>query len=343
MKILAIDTSCDETSAAVTEGRRILSNVLFSQIDIHKEWGGVVPNLAKRAHEERIDAIIEQALTKADVTMDNIDAIAVTQGPGLAIALGVGISKAKELAKKHDKKLIAVNHMVGHIYSCFAQDPDGEPDVEFEFPYIAVLASGKHSELVLFTNHMTFEKVGVTLDDAIGESLDKAARMLIGPKAYPGGPLIEKLAKEGNTTWFELPVPMRKSSTLNFSYSGLKTALLYKVQDLTDEQLEEHRADLAASYQQAAFGSLILQLKRTMKKYNVKNIAVGGGVIANAFLRKSVQDIVEKEGGSVLYPQLPGLFGDNAAMIGIAADYQAEAGDFVEDINGLEREARKSL
>lgn len=343
MKILAIDTSCDETSAAVTEERRILSNVLFSQVDIHKEWGGVVPNLAKRAHEERIDGIIEQALSQADVTLEDIDAIAVTQGPGLAIALGVGISKAKDLALKHNKKLIAVNHMAGHIYSCFAQDVTGQPDIDFEFPYIAVLASGKHSELILFTDHMTFEKVGVTLDDAIGESLDKAARMLIGPKAYPGGPLIEKLAQEGDPTWFELPVPMRKSSTLNFSYSGLKTALLYKVQDMTDTELVEHRADLAASYQQAAFGSLILQLKRAMKKFNVKNIAVGGGVIANSFLRKSVQDIVEKQGGHILYPQLPGLFGDNAAMIGIAAYYQAQTGDYVENVEGLEREARKSL
>lgn len=343
MNILAIDTSCDETSVAVTNERRILSNELFSQIDIHKHWGGVVPNLAKRAHEERIDGVVELALKSAEMTMNEIDAIAVTQGPGLAIALGVGISKAKELAKRHNKKLIAVNHMAGHIYSCFAQDIDGNPDVPFSFPYLVLLVSGKHTELVLFEDHLIYRKIGVTLDDAIGEAFDKAARMIIDDKAYPGGPMIENLAKEGDPNWFVFPRPMAKSDTLNFSYSGLKTALLYKIRSMSNEEMDTHRGDLAASFQEAAYDALIIQLKRAMKKYSAKNIVVGGGVVASHTLQRKISEVVEEFGGTVEYPKLKGLAGDNAAMIGIVAYYYAEAGIFVEDVDQLEREARLSL
>lgn len=343
MNILAIDTSCDETSVAVTSGRRILSNELFSQISIHQQWGGVVPNLAKRAHEERIDGVIMSALDKAHMTMSDIDAIAVTQGPGLAIALGVGIAKAKELSAVHAKHLIAVNHMEGHIYSCFAQDDLGEPDIPFIFPYLVLLVSGGHTELVLFTDHLIYEKVGSTRDDAVGEALDKAARLIIDEKAYPGGPLLEKLAQTGDPKWFPFPIPMEKSDTLDFSYSGLKTAVLYKIQSMTETDIEAHRADLAASFQKAAFDALLMQLKRAMKKYDVKNIAVGGGVVANRYLQKAISDLMDTVGGSVEYPKFPGLAGDNAAMIGIAAYYHAEAGNFVKEPVLLERYARMSL
>ena len=343
MNILAIDTSCDETSVAVTNGRRILSNELFSQIAIHKEWGGVVPNLAKRAHEERIDTVIESALKKAKVTMDDIDVYAVTQGPGLAIALGVGIAKAKELAHKHRKKLIAVNHMEGHIYSCFAQDTSGRPDIPYSFPYLVLLVSGGHTELVLFSDHLTYEKVGATRDDAIGEALDKAARLIIDRNAYPGGPLIEKLAQKGDPSWFSFPRPMEKSDTLDFSYSGLKTALLYKIQEMSDSEKKAHQADLAASFQEAAFGALIMQLKRAMQKYNVQNVIVGGGVVANAYLRNKISKVVYDSRGTVEYPKFKGLSGDNAAMIGIAAHYYAETGRFVENLSELDRNARMSL
>jgi N6-L-threonylcarbamoyladenine synthase len=343
MNILAIDTSCDDTSVAVTNGRRILSNELFSQISIHKDWGGVVPNLAKRAHEERIDEVVASALEKAGVAMEDIDAVAVTQGPGLAIALGVGIDKAKELAEKYGKRLIAVNHMEGHIYSCFAQDIDGQPEVPFEFPYLVLLVSGGHTELVLFKDHLLYIKVGATRDDAAGEAIDKAARLIIDDKAYPGGPLLEALAQRGSPSWLKFPIPMTGSDTLDFSYSGLKTALLYKIQSMSAEEIEEHRADLAACFQEAVFGALFMQLKKAMKKYDVRNLVVGGGVVANQYLRVRISEIIEEVGGSVQYPKFSGLAGDNAAMIGIAAHYYAEAGRFVDDPDTLERNARMSL
>lgn len=342
MKILSIDTSCDETSVAVTEGRRVLSNELFSQIAIHQPWGGVVPILAKRAHEERIDGVIALALEHAGVSMDEIEAVAVTQGPGLAIALGVGIAKAQSLCAEFGKKMIAVNHMEGHIYSCFAQDEKGEPDVPFQFPYLVLLISGGHTELVLWTDHLTYTKVGATRDDAIGEAIDKAARLIIDEKAYPGGPLLEKLALEGDENWFAFPLAMRTSDTLDFSYSGLKTALLYKIQSMSSDEIEEHRADLAACFQKAAFDSLIMQLKRAMKKYSVVNVAVGGGVVANQYVQSAIRSLMDSVGGTVQYPKL-GLTGDNAAMIGVVAHYYAQAGRFVEAPESVQRDARMSL
>ena len=217
MKILAIDTSCDETSVAVTDGRRVLSNVIYSQILIHKKWGGVVPSLAKRAHEERIDLVINESLKKVNLDpvsnsfppvlattarrrdpflfatqINKLDYVAVTQGPGLAVALEVGIRKAKELAEKYKKKLIAINHLEGHIYSPFVQNSRGNPDREFNFPYLVLIISGGHTEFVIFKNHLKYEVIGSTLDDAAGEALDKAAKLL--GLGYPGGAVIERLA-----------------------------------------------------------------------------------------------------------------------------------------------------
>ena len=341
--ILSIDTSCDETSAAVTDGRRIVSNETYSQILQHKKWGGVVPNLAKRAHEERIDGVIESALHKAKTSIEHIEAIAVTYGPGLAIALGVGIDKAQELARKYSKPLIAVNHMEGHIYSCFAQNSKGNPDIPFEFPYLVLLASGSHTELVLFKEHVSYEIVGQTLDDAAGEALDKGARMILDENIYPGGPVIEKLAKTGNSGTFVFPRPMQYSKNLDFSFSGLKTSLLYVIREMTREQRIQNMNNLAASYQEAVVQSLLIKLEMAIQKYHISRIVVGGGVVANESLRNFVRKLADKYEGSTLFPPNKKLYGDNAAMIGIAAHYKAKKGLIVRNTEEIQREARAML
>ncbi|MEK7070334.1 MAG: tRNA (adenosine(37)-N6)-threonylcarbamoyltransferase complex transferase subunit TsaD, partial [Patescibacteria group bacterium] len=243
MNILAIDTSCDETSVAVTNGRRVLSNVVYSQVLLHKKWGGVVPSIAKRAHEERIDFVIQKACKKFT---DNIDVIAVTQGPGLAIALEVGIAKAKELSLQFKKPLIAVNHMEGHLYSSFVQNSKGNPKRDFAFPILGFLISGSHTELVLWKDHLDYEVIGETLDDAAGEALDKGARMLgLGYRA----PVLETLARDvKNSDEFLFPRPMLRSDNLQFSFSGLKTSLIYLLQKMSDEEKAKKIKELASSY-----------------------------------------------------------------------------------------------
>lgn len=339
MKILAIDTSCDETSVAVTNGRVVLSNAMFSQIDIHKKWGGVVPNLAKWAHIERIDDIVQDALDGAGVTMSDIDSVAVTYGPGLSVALGVGINKAKELAKQYSKKLIPVNHMEGHIYSCFASN---ESDVPFAFPYLVLLVSGKHTDLVLFKDHISYEILGKTLDDASGEALDKGARLILNNNIYPGGMVVEKMAREGDSKFIDFPRPMIRSKNLDFSFSGLKTSLFYAVKQMSEKERKLHENDLSASYQEAVFDTLIIKLKRAIKMTGVTNMVVGGGVAANQYLRSKVQELADTCNGSVLFPQ-SGLYGDNAGMIGVAGYYKAQKGMYAKDIESLERVPRASL
>lgn len=343
MKILAIDTSCDETAVAVTEGRRIFSNELFSQIQLHAEYGGVMPQIARRAHEEHIDAVVEKALKKARVTMQDIDAVAVTYGPGLAIALGVGIDKAKELAHKHHKKLIALNHMEGHIYSCFAQNSQGNPSEHMVFPYIVLLASGSHTELVIFSDHCTYTVIGATVDDAVGEALDKAARLIVDDMVYPGGPLIEKLAEKGDPNAYDFPRPMQHSKDLHFSYSGLKTSLRNVVEKMTAPERVAEMHNLAASFQMAAFDALLIKLEKACRHYGIWNVALGGGVSANALLRKKVRALVSKNRGAAHFPTSKKLYGDNAGMIGIAAHFHAEKGDFIEDFDALQRVARPRL
>lgn len=342
MKILAIDTSCDETSVAVTSGRKILSNVMFSQIEIHKEWGGVVPNLAKWAHVERIDGIVQKSLDTAGLTMSEIDAIAVTYGPGLSVALGVGIAKAVELAKKYNKKIIPVNHMEGHIYSCFAQNATDESEMPIDFPYLVLLVSGKHTDLVLLKDHISYEILGKTLDDASGEALDKGARLILNSQIYPGGIIIEKMARSGDPKFINFPRPMIRSKDLLFSFSGLKTALFYQIRKMSDKERKLHENDLAASYQEAIFDSLIVKLKKAVKVTGVKNIVVGGGVAANQLLRSKIQELVDKNDGTVLFPH-KGLYGDNAAMIGIAGYYKAKKGMFAKNIDRIDRVPRASL
>ncbi len=254
MKILSIDTSCDETAAAVTAGRKVLSNALYSQVLIHRKWGGVVPTLAKRAHEERIDLIVDAALKKAKITAKDVDCIAVTIGPGLAIALEVGIRKAKELALKYDKKLIAVNHLDGHIYSCFVQNRNGNPVRNFSFPYLAVIVSGGHTEIAVFKDHLDYQVLGVTIDDAAGEALDKAAKLL--GLGYPGGAVLEKLSKKaGNRDFYKFPRPLYHSHDLQFSFSGLKTSLYYFLRRLEDKKEKIPLAQVASSFQEAGFAA----------------------------------------------------------------------------------------
>ncbi len=368
MKILAIETSCDETAAAVVDGRRVLGSAIYSQVLIHKKWGGVVPFLARRAHEERIDLIVEEALRKAfhsshsrldreSRKMDprfrgddsdrggfikNIDAIAVTYGPGLAIALEVGIRKAKELTTKYHKRLIAVNHMAGHIYANFAENSQGKPDREFEFPYLALLVSGGHTELVYFENHHEFEVLGETVDDAAGEALDKAAKML--GLGYPGGQVIERLAKEvDNEDRYRFPRPMSKSQDVNFSFSGLKTHFLYFLKKQDEAEINKNLKYLASSFQEAVVDTLVLKTRLAIEKTGINRLILGGGVSANTRLRARLKQMLKENNGSLITPPQKYLCTDNAAMIGVAAHFQAEKRQFVKDLSTLDRVPRLKL
>ena len=341
MKILSIDTSADETSVAVTEGRRILSNKRYSQILAHAQWGGIVPSIAKRAHIERIDHVVENALKGARLIIDEIDYIAVTYGPGLAVALEVGIAKAKELSKQFNKKIIPINHLEGHIYSCFVQNGKGNPLRPMKFPYLAFIVSGGHTELVILRDHLTYQVIGQTLDDAAGEALDKATKIM--GLGYPGGPIIERLATSGDPLYHYFPRPMRGSKDLNFSFSGLKTSFLYFVRDLSETEKKKHLADLSASFQGAVFDSLLFKLEDAMEKTGIVSVLLCGGVSANQLLRQRVRALAKKNGGNALFPPFATLYGDNAAMIGVVAYYKAQKGIFVEDRASFEREPRARL
>ncbi len=339
--ILAIDTSCDETSAAVTQGRKVFSNVVSSQINLHKKYGGVYPALARRAHQERIDNVITEALKRAQVSFSDLAAIAVTQGPGLAIALEVGIAKAKELSLAYKLPLIAINHMEGHIYSCLAQNKNGQPSREAIFPALCLLVSGGHTELVLMKGHGDYLVLGETLDDAIGEALDKAARIL--RLGYPGGPIIERLAQSGNPEKYLLKPALTQKGNLNFSYSGLKTQFLYLVQRMSETELGENLANLAAAFQEAAFEQLLRKTSEAIRIYQPKTLLCGGGVIANRYLRTLLRRLSKKNHLPIFFPPKPSLVGDNAAMIGVAAYYQYQRKKFVTHLEALDREPRLSL
>jgi N6-L-threonylcarbamoyladenine synthase len=339
MKILAIETSCDETAVAVTEGRRVLSNVIYSQILIHKKWGGVVPSLAKRAHEEKIGLVIAEATKKYPI--DEIDAIAVTQGPGLAVALEVGIKHAKELANIYGKKLISVNHLEGHLYSPFVQNSRGNPDHDFEFPYLGLVISGGHTEFVKFKAHLEYEVIGSTIDDAAGEAIDKAAKLL--GLGYPGGPVMETLAGQGgNVDYFKFPRPMLHSHDLNFSFSGLKTSFYYFLKKNPPKNAKEIR-QLASSFQEAVFDTIIKKTEKAIGLTGITRLVAGGGVSANHYLRKKLRELADKHGGKVLFPSFKYLTGDNAAMIGVVASYKAKAGKYVVDPVVLDRIPRMTL
>lgn len=342
MKILAIETSCDETAAAVTDNRRVLSNVIFSQINIHKEYGGVYPALAKRAHKEKIGKVIEKALNNANIKIKDFGAIAVTFGPGLVIALEVGLNTAKMLAEKYKKPLIPVDHIEGHIYSCFAQNRNGHPKRDFVFPFLASIVSGGTTEMVIVNDHLEYEVIGKTLDDAAGEALDKAAKIL--GLSYPGGPIIEKLAETGNPNFLKLPLAMVEKGNLDFSYSGVKTAFRRGVDKLSQKEIVKNLNHLCASFQSAVFEQILRKTNLALLKTGVKNLAVCGGVIANKKLRIDIKKLAKKRGVKVFFPSFKKLVNDNAAMIGVAAYFKYKNGIYLENnFDRLDRVGRTDL
>lgn len=353
MIILSIDTSCDETAIAVTSERKVFANAIYSQVLIHKKWGGVVPSLAKRAHIERIDLVLDEALRKfkrnymqpfknMSQVWEKIDAIAVTQGPGLAVALEVGIAKAKELAVLHNKKLVAVNHLEGHMYSAFVQNKNGNPARPYQFPYLALIISGGHTSIVLWENHLKYQVLGETIDDAAGEALDKAGKLM--GLGYPCGAVIEKLSKDiGNKDIYAFPRPMLKQKGLDFSFSGLKTSFYYHIKELGESEKNKHLHGLLSSFQEAVFDTIVKKTNRAILQTGIRRLCVGGGVIANVHLRNRFRKLVAKHDGSVLFPPYKYLTGDNAAMIGVAAHYRLMQNDVIKDVSLLDRIARMRL
>jgi tRNA N6-adenosine threonylcarbamoyltransferase len=307
--ILAIETSCDDTCAAVLDGPRIVSNLISSQAAAHADFGGVVPEVASRHHLELTAPLVEAALEEAGAGLEEIEAVAVTTGPGLIGALLVGVSTAKALAAARRLPLIPVDHLQGHVAANF---------LEPEPPFLCLVASGGHTLLAGVRDHAGYELLGQTLDDAAGEAFDKSARLL--GLGYPGGPALQKLAAEGDPEAFEMPVAMARDPSLNFSFSGLKTALVYRCRELGEAGVAERRADLAACFQAAVVGQLISKLKRALKKGDWEAVALGGGVAANGPLREAVAELCEERG--VRLKLVPGkLCTDNAAMIGSAARF----------------------
>lgn len=317
MLILAIETSCDETSAAVVEdGCRIRSNIIASQIDSHKRFGGVVPEIASRHHVEFITVIVEDALAEAGVSYDELDAVAVTYGPGLVGALLIGVHAAKAIALAHNLPLIPVNHMAGHIYSNRFQS-------NFKFPLLALTVSGGHTELVYMEDDHTYEVIGETRDDAAGEAYDKVGRVLGVP--YPGGKHIDEMASQGEDT-FDFPRAMLHDETYDFSFSGLKSAFINTVHNADQRGETLNKNDLAASFQAAVIDVLVEKTIRAAKEKEVKQLLLSGGVAANKGLRDTLQAAVTSGLPDVelLIPPLS-LCGDNAAMIGAAAYAQYKA------------------
>lgn len=315
-RVLAIETSCDETACAVIEnGRALLSSVVASQMDIHARYGGVFPEVASRQHVLSIVPVIEQALNQAHLALNEVDAVAVTRGPGLAGSLVVGVNAAKGLALGAGLPLIGVNHLEGHIYSSWVFNA-GEPTPPApQFPLMALLVSGGHTELNLMTDHLTYRRLGSTLDDAAGEAFDKVARLLGLP--YPGGPAVQKASEEGDSSRFRFPRAWLEG-TWNFSFSGVKTAVLNQVNELKKKSNNLPVEDLAASFQAAVVDVLFNKAMRAAREFNAKEILVAGGVSANRALRKEFQSQTEFK---VHIPPLS-LCTDNAAMIGAAGYYR---------------------
>jgi N6-L-threonylcarbamoyladenine synthase len=308
--ILAVETSCDDTCAAVVDGAEIRSNVISSQAAAHDRYGGVVPEVASRHHLVLINPVVDAALAEADASFDDLDAIAVTRGPGLIGALLVGISSAKGLAAARELPMVGVDHLHGHVAANFLAPEPLEP------PFLCLIASGGHTMLAAVRERTGFEVLGQTLDDAAGEALDKGARLL--GLGYPGGPQVERLAAGGDPEAFEFPVAMAREPGLDFSFSGLKTALLYAIRKLDEADLRSRRADLAASYQAAVVGQLVAKLERALEADEWPAVALGGGVAANSLLRERVADVCA-ERSLRLKLVAPELCTDNAAMIAAAA------------------------
>ncbi len=326
MRILAIESSCDETAVAILNGQGDLLSLevslVRSQIDIHQAYGGVVPEVAAREHLAYIFPMLKQALADANLDASAIDAIAVTSGPGLAPALRVGVETAKALAWAWHKPLVPVCHLEGHLYATWL-----ETRTPPQFPALALIVSGGHTELVLMSGHGQFVRLGETIDDAAGEAFDKVAKMLGLP--YPGGPQVEQLAKLGNPKSFDFPRAMLDKPNLNFSFAGLKTSVLYKLREHEDKLAEpQFRADIAASFQEAVVDVIIKKTARALAEHHPKSIILAGGVAANISLRTRLQTLGDTHSVDVHVPLFAYAL-DNAAMIAAAGYYRFAAGDIV--------------
>ena len=329
MILLAIESSCDETSAAIMVDGELKSNVISTQL-IHSEWGGVVPELASRAHQKSIIPVVQEALQKANINKNDLNAIAFTRGPGLLGALMVGTSFAKSLALSLDIPLIEVNHMQAHVLAHFIEEPRPQ------FPFLCLTVSGGHTQLVWVEGPLNMQIIGETQDDAVGEAFDKTAKLIGLP--YPGGPLIDKLAKEGNPDKY--PFPMGEIPGLDFSFSGIKTAILYFLQKevkLNPNFIEENKADICASVQKTLIEILLRKVKKAMREKNCSSIAIAGGVSANSGLRKRLQELGEENHWEVFIPAFS-YCTDNAGMIAMAGHFKFEAGEFCgQDVSPLAR------
>ena len=336
MIILAVESSCDETSVAIFENdKHVLSHIVLSQMDIHAIYGGVVPELASRAHQQHIVPVVQQAIEQAGITKEDLHAISFTKGPGLMGSLLVGTSFAKSLALGLDIPLIDVNHMQAHILAHFIK----EKDTAFPpFPFVCLTISGGHTQIVKVSSHFKFEVLGETIDDAVGEAFDKTAKLLGLP--YPGGPLIDKLAKEGNPDKYQFP--MGEMPGLDFSFSGIKTAILYFLQKalkLNPNFIEENKADICASVQKTLIEILLRKVKKAMREKNCTSIAIAGGVSANSGLRKRLQELGEENHWEVFIPAFS-YCTDNAGMIAMAGHFKFEVGEFCgQDVSPLARYA----
>ncbi len=320
--ILGIESSCDETSAALSVGSRLLSNIIAGQ-KVHEAYGGVVPELASRAHQANIIPVVQQALQAAGVAKEKISAVAFTRGPGLIGSLMVGVSFAKSFAAALHLPLIEVNHMEAHVLANFASNDLGSAP---PFPFLCLTVSGGHTQIVLVHSALKMEVIGETLDDAAGEAFDKISKILNLP--YPGGPILDKLAAQGNAMRFTFPVSQMKE--LNYSFSGLKTSVLYFIKKETAANpafIEENLADLCASVQHTIVQTLLLKLKKAAAQTNITHIAIAGGVSANSGLRKSLQELAIQKSLTVYIPPFS-LCTDNAGMICIAGYYKYLAGSF---------------
>ncbi len=330
--ILAIDTSCDDTSTAVTAGTKVLSNVIASQTQLHAPYGGVFPTVAKQAHKENINQTIKVALKRAKVSWEQISAIAVTQGPGLAPALEVGIAKAKELATQHKLPLIAINHIEAHALS-----PLANSTTQHQFPVLAIVVSGGHTEFIKITQIGEYKRLGFSIDDAAGEALDKVGRML--DLGYPAGPVIEQFAKKGDSKKYSIPLPMTDREDFNMSFSGLKTWARNKLEQLETQNPIDKQGiyDFTASFQYGVFRHICYKLNKLLKKHKIHEVWLGGGVATNITLRRMIRETLKSYNIKLLTPYSKRLCMDNAAMIGIVAGFKFQRKQFVKNIEDLER------